>query len=158
MLTTSSWRVVHHESEQKRRVDDAGGCGLLGHNAGVRLSAGHAACGPARLLPRHGAGVPDAWNGHEYFVLPDPREKRCCYSNPAVFFVAIAETGLCAAPGGPGIALRCKSRVWECTRIAAAKVSARRRLRTSNLKLLPFQVGPEPSCAFARPCALRARS
>jgi hypothetical protein len=129
----------------------------MGCYAGLRLSAHNAAGWAVRLLPRHGAGLPDTWNGHGCFVLSVPWEERRSHPGFSVFVPACAEAGLYAASSRPGSILCSRRRLAQCSGSAAAQVLARQRLHTPNLKLLPSQAEPVPSCVFARLCALRLR-
>ena len=56
--------------EQKRRMVDAAGCGALANTDGIGSPAHRALDDATRLLPRHGARLPDAEHRHQLHVLP----------------------------------------------------------------------------------------
>ena len=76
---------LRSEFGQKRRVAIAGGGGLLGRRACLRLSAGLAAVRPAFLLSRDGAEMRNLRNEHRWLVLPGPAAEHPRHSGSSIF-------------------------------------------------------------------------
>jgi len=75
---------LRSEFGQKRRVAIAGGGGLLGRRACLRLSADLATVRQAFLLSRDGAEVRNLRNKHEWLVLPGPAAEHRRHSGSSI--------------------------------------------------------------------------
>lgn len=112
--------IFHRESEQKRRVIDAGDCAALERDAGVCLSVDHAAERTIIMLPGYGAGLSHAGHEHGKFVLPDSPTERRRHPRSAVFSWASSEAGICLSSGQSGGIRHLRRAESERNRVATA--------------------------------------
>lgn len=152
----SKLRYYLHELEQKNPVPAAGRCSLMDCDACLRLCPRDAIQREVRLLQRYVTSGHDARHQHAFFLLPDPRDSPRRHSLCTVFPRPLPAADARPLHQQSGLVRHAQERMARYARSPAAEVPSWRHLRPPNLKLLPSQAEPRPSCAPALFCAARS--